>query len=247
MDIDMNRSLSNRLSEREGSRLDETLAAVDGVPTTILDCGGGVGLLANALDRSFPKANVILADMSMNQLLRARVRHRVAADALALPFASAAFDLVVSTEVLEHIPEEYVATAFAELRRVARRDMIVTVPNSEDLDRVRLKCTSCGTSYHPHGHQRSYTEDTLLDVATGTEIIAVARIGPRRFRLPSGVMALIRRAGLLRPPPASAPCPTCASTDFELPGRRLTRADIRPQFRRPWLLIHCRVRSNCKL
>ncbi len=49
------------------------------------------------------------------------------ADLTALPFADQSFDLVLCLEVLEHIPEP--GAALAELARVCRGDLVVSVPS----------------------------------------------------------------------------------------------------------------------
>ena len=78
----------------------------------------------------------------------------VRADLLALPFAAAAFDVVVASEVLEHIPADEMA--LAEIARVVRPGgrVAVTVPRYWP-ERV---CWALSHSYHDveGGHVRIY-------------------------------------------------------------------------------------------
>jgi SAM-dependent methyltransferase len=53
-----------------------------------------------------------------------------AAQATALPFADGAFDLVYSTEVIEHVLDP--AAMLAEMRRVSRAHVLVTTPVSQN-------------------------------------------------------------------------------------------------------------------
>jgi SAM-dependent methyltransferase len=70
------------------------------------------------------------------------------ADAASLPFPDASWDTVSAQEMLEHQPDGKMETVLAELRRVARERLLVTVPFCErrlrsghvqrfDADRVR--------------------------------------------------------------------------------------------------------------
>ncbi|MDP1877255.1 MAG: class I SAM-dependent methyltransferase [Actinomycetota bacterium] len=85
----------------------------------------------------------------------------VQGDALALPFPDGAFDRIIASEVLEHIPDDI--GAIAELARVLRRGgrMAVTVP-TEFPERVNWKLS---TEYHdiPGGHIRIYRQRDLED------------------------------------------------------------------------------------
>lgn len=83
----------------------------------------------------------------------------VQGDALALPFPDAAFDRVIASEVLEHIPDD--VAAMSELSRVLRPGgtMAVTVP------RCGPEAINWALSdeYHdiPGGHVRIYRRSTL--------------------------------------------------------------------------------------
>jgi ubiquinone/menaquinone biosynthesis C-methylase UbiE len=45
-----------------------------------------------------------------------------------MPFADGSFDTILIAEVLEHLPFEQFPACLAELRRVARRHVIITLP-----------------------------------------------------------------------------------------------------------------------
>ncbi|MEA2646011.1 MAG: hypothetical protein QOE92_1094 [Chloroflexota bacterium] len=87
-----------------------------------------------------------------------RLRTRVV-DALAMPFRAASFDVVIASEVLEHIPHD--TAAMAEIARVLRPGgkAAVTVPRSGP-ERV---CWALSDEYHGNegGHVRIYGGDVL--------------------------------------------------------------------------------------
>jgi SAM-dependent methyltransferase len=81
-------------------------------------------------------------------------------DALQLPFADGAFDRVIASEVLEHIPDDEVA--MAELARVLRPGgtMAVTVPRCGP----EMVNWALSDEYHnvPGGHVRIYRQSQLV-------------------------------------------------------------------------------------
>jgi ubiquinone/menaquinone biosynthesis C-methylase UbiE len=100
-------------------------------PSTVLDAGCGEGFVTQWLQTGLAGAAVSGVDLHEAALDRARARVPEAAfergDVTALPFADGAFDLVVCTEVLEHLDDP--RAALAELRRVAGGRVLVTVPH----------------------------------------------------------------------------------------------------------------------
>ena len=102
----------------------------------------------------------LAAMVEAGELDRARTRGGgVQGDALHLPFADGAFDRVIASEVLEHIPDD--VAAIGELNRVLRPggSMAVTVPRCGP----ELVNWLLSDEYHdvPGGHVRIYRRSTI--------------------------------------------------------------------------------------
>ncbi|AOU96777.1 malonyl-[acyl-carrier protein] O-methyltransferase BioC [Acidihalobacter yilgarnensis] len=89
-------------------RLLERLDIVKLSPCRVLDLGAGTGLATADLLVRYPKATVIALDLALGMLRQAGRRGRwrrraslVAADAVAMPFSNAAFDLICSSLMLQ--------------------------------------------------------------------------------------------------------------------------------------------------
>lgn len=79
-------------------------------------------------DRSGRLAYKAIVDMEFAPELETTWAH-VKADGAHLPFADRTFDVVSSTETLEHIPTEHQGTYLEELSRVASKLVFVTTTN----------------------------------------------------------------------------------------------------------------------
>jgi SAM-dependent methyltransferase len=114
--------------------VDGFLRALDGVlpsvaPTRILEVGAGEGEISERVRERFPEASVVsidLHDPALGDEWRRRRAIGAFADVRRLPFPDDAFDLVLGIEVLEHV--EGPDNALAEIRRVARDDVVLSVP-----------------------------------------------------------------------------------------------------------------------
>lgn len=67
----------------------------------------------------------------------------VVADIRELPFPNRAFDTVLSSEVLEHLPWAHLPTALGELARVADRAVVVSVPNTDVAFSLEARVPNC--------------------------------------------------------------------------------------------------------
>jgi ubiquinone/menaquinone biosynthesis C-methylase UbiE len=109
---------------------ENVISALDRLkPASILDVGCGNGYISDIISRSL-NVRVIGCDLDKNRLKTARNRFHqdvVVADISRLPFKDGSFDTVLAMEILEHVrnPDD----ALDELERVAKKNIVITVPN----------------------------------------------------------------------------------------------------------------------
>jgi SAM-dependent methyltransferase len=105
-------------------------------PLQILDVGGGEGTILNFL----PEDRITILDHSDAEDVPGFVR----GDATALPFEDESFDYVASVDVYEHIEPASRERYLSELRRVARRGVLLAAPFDSDVvraaERVANEC-----------------------------------------------------------------------------------------------------------
>lgn len=87
----------------------------------VLDVASGTGDIPRALAEWDARIEATCLDREADPLGAVRVR----GDALLLPFGDGAFDYVITSLFLHHLPDEAVRTALREFDRVARRGMVM--------------------------------------------------------------------------------------------------------------------------
>jgi len=140
----------------------------------VLDIGCGSGRHTAAAYRC-PHVTVIGSDMNFDDVIQARNRLRFhdqcgehgcgtwmlsVSDITRLPFGDAVFDLVICSEVLEHVPND--RTAVTEIVRVLKPKgtLVVSVPRYFP-ERI---CWALSAAYHQTagGHIRIYRQSSLI-------------------------------------------------------------------------------------
>ncbi|WP_054811414.1 class I SAM-dependent methyltransferase [Nocardia arizonensis] len=144
-----------------------------GPGTRVIDVGCGAG--RHSFEAFRRGADVVAFDQDADELANVEIMLKAMAqegqapaaaearavrgDALALPYEDEEFDVVIASEILEHIPRD--DAAIAELARVLRPggQLVVTVPRWLP-ERV---CWALSTEYHSNegGHVRIYRADEL--------------------------------------------------------------------------------------
>jgi SAM-dependent methyltransferase len=95
---------------------------------TILDVGTGIGqVVAHLRNKGFEAYGTDITDNAKKYWEMGNItRFCQTCPAHELPFEDNAFDIVICTEVLEHIPEQNVEASLREMYRVGRGDFIMT-------------------------------------------------------------------------------------------------------------------------
>ncbi len=131
----------------------------------VLEAGCGTGYLSHLMqrDRHWP---VVPMDISWDGLRYARemgVENPVQGDISSLPFAGESFDLVISMDVIVHLPRGEEHTAARELARVLRRGGLLVLRTSA-LDILRSR-----HSEHAFERQR-FTRRRLMGMAAAAGV-----------------------------------------------------------------------------
>ena len=180
------------LDRREQARLGDIAALVPDSAESLLDAGAREGKLAGMLVDRIKR--VVALDLNPPTTPDARVES-VAGDITALEYRDDAFDVVVCSEVLEHIPVGKLSGACRELCRVARSSVVVGVPYRQDLRCARTLCANCHRRNPPYGHVNSFTEEDLISLFPECVPVALSYIGSSRERTNSVSSALMDFAG----------------------------------------------------
>jgi SAM-dependent methyltransferase len=208
-------------SDRERLRVEATLELVGADISRLLDVGAGDGRLTRCVASRTEHA--VALDFSRSALTRAtELKMRVQGSVLHLPFSDAIFDVVVATEVLEHLSETDRARAFRELARVCTGRVLVTVPFRETLAEEMCLCARCHAVFHAYGHTRSFTERDLMSVEGALSIERLEAIVPIRKGRPLRLLRSLRmRLGQNYAFDASARCPACGGLACAVSGNIL--------------------------
>lgn len=95
-----------------------------------------------------------------------------------IPFPSAMFDVVIMSEVLEHLSDDVIYLTMKEVRRVLKPSgkFIGTVPANEYLLDNRVVCPCCSNVFHRWGHVQSFGVEKLNNIlSTQFEVVKITR------------------------------------------------------------------------
>jgi len=134
------------------SSVAQQVKALDEPAISVLDVGGGQGTIGEFLNPE--EYRLCVLDINTETLARAAKfgLELIAGDGCCMPFEDSVFDVVISVDSLEHVPDAKKASYCHELKRVAKRYVILHCPADSADD--RFQGTVCDTKflewYHDH-------------------------------------------------------------------------------------------------
>jgi SAM-dependent methyltransferase len=147
------------------ARLQVLLARID-TAQVVLNIGCGSGIFEGlALARKIDIYSVDPSERSIGQLREAlHLGEKAQVGYIQqLPFSDSHFDVVVVSEVLEHLTPVVAKAGLEEIRRVLKPGgrILGTVPSREDLRAQIAVCPSCGKRFHKWGHEQSFDPEKM--------------------------------------------------------------------------------------
>lgn len=126
-------------------RGNKTISLIPDDVKTILDVGCGNGAIINTLrERGF---NCFGVDINKEGLKYVKCKKKQMS-CNKLYFKNNSFDLIICSEVLEHLSLKVYIETLKELQRVAKKYIIVVTPYKRNLREGFTKCKKCGTTFN---------------------------------------------------------------------------------------------------
>lgn len=143
--------------------------------STIADIGCGNGVITNILGQQF---EVTAVDRSAAALEFVETK-KVQASAENIPLPDGSFDMVFSSEMLEHLEDEVLKGTISEMKRLSKKYIFITVPNDENPNKLSIQCPECNFIYNRPNHLRSFKLDSFKTLFPEYNIIRSLAFGNR--------------------------------------------------------------------
>lgn len=155
-------------SKDELSRAKNLLNLIPKFTKTILDIGSGNGFIVKKIEE-LKKYKITAVDRS-----KAAIKNKICKTPIKqmsieqLPTAKK-YDLVMATEVLEHLPILTFSEAIKKMCAISSRYILISVPLEEK--RFFQICPSCNVTFNPDYHLRTFKRNNMKDLFPNFSLI----------------------------------------------------------------------------
>lgn len=213
----------NYWNAEQWDRAEKTASLLPRDVNSVLEVGCGAGIVTLALQKRFPI--VVGLDFAFHPLqqLTKRGLRGIQGDLRFLPFAEKAFDAVVAAEVIEHLSERDRKQALEEMKHIAKKYMLITVPYLETLEASHVKCAECGCVFHAYRHTKSFREKDMIALLNPNfRLVRIEMMGHPCKRVPRFLVMLAHIFGGYCDINRGIPiCPQCGNSEQFISRRNL--------------------------
>jgi hypothetical protein len=168
------RLTQHQTSFQEQERILDLTRIIPKGRSSVLEIGARDGYMSKIISRFFDSTTVL--DIEKPNFFDENIV-KVQGDVTNLEFMDNSFDVVLCSEVLEHIPYEFLKKACSEISRVAKHEVVIGVPYEQDLRVGRTICSSCDKKNPPWGHVNVFNENILSDLFSALQKKQVTFVG----------------------------------------------------------------------
>ncbi len=198
-------------SDHEQQRIDATVEFIPEDAHSALDIGCGDGRITNHLAQRMHEVIGIDRASAALKLLKPNIR-AMQGSAESLPLSGRSVDLVLASEVIEHLPDAVLAQALSEMQRVARKYIVIGVPFEEQLKAKDLVCPRDGRCFNVNGHYRRFDRASLRRLFDQFDVVKIKECGaPQQFYYHPLLRWIKQRLGGTYARPPLSFCPECAA------------------------------------
>lgn len=204
--------------DSEGSIVDKKLPWVlKNIPQdvkSILDVGCGNGIITNVLSQHYQVQGADMSAAALKQVTCPSVQ----CSSDSIPVATESVDMVFSSQLLEHLTDHQLAGTINEFKRIARKYVLITVPNQEFLKICEAKCPRCNHVFNTDGHYQSFDKRRLEQLFADEFELVHHDVGGNYHRGYNSILMNIKQVYGNRyfNPVRYTMCPNCKNDDFPM-------------------------------
>ena len=161
----------NVLSKSEQKRINFFLSKIP-ISNRVLDLGCADGRIIDKINAVY-KVGIDFVIEPLRDV-KAKVYASNISD---LPFDDNSFDVVISTEVLEHLDAKTFHKALKEMNRISSKHIIISVPYREQLIQLLTHCSNCKRYYHAFLHKKSFSDNDFVEIFPDFKIVTSFKYG----------------------------------------------------------------------
>ncbi len=157
-------------------KIDLILENIPADVKSIIDIGCGNGKITNVLNKFYNVTGVERNEKAIQYV----ESNTILTSCDDINVSDKSFDMVFSSELLEHLEENIFQKSIIEMKRIAKNYIFLTFPNNENIEKDFIKCKHCDTVFNRTYHLRRLNEDIISKLFSEYKIVKSFNFGTKK-------------------------------------------------------------------